>query len=327
MAASFLPLLRNPHALTILGNFWPRSLHPRYPSKDRYYQTEPEVRILAHEQRPLGPSRAELILLHGLEGSSSAGYMVSMAQDALLAGLAATRLNMRTCGGTEHLCPTLYHAGLTSDLRRVLEIVKNEDRGPVFLCGFSLGGNVVLKLAGELGPGGSDLLAGVCAVGTPLHLGACVDKMAEPQNRLYEHRFVQRLKARYRRRQQQAPDRFPARDLDAIRTVLEFDDRITAPAFGFRGARHYYDTQSAIHFLPRIAVPTLLIQAQDDPLIPFSLYQSDAVRGNECITLVAPEHGGHLGFIARRRPRFWADTVVLHWIQEQILRKERLPIG
>ncbi|HBY60617.1 MAG TPA: alpha/beta hydrolase [Solibacterales bacterium] len=321
----FDPLIRNPHALTILGNFWPRREAPRSPVRDRYYQTEPEVQVLAHEQSPVsGKERGLLIALHGLEGSSAAGYMVSMAREALEAGFGAMRLNMRTCGGTEHLCPTLYHAGLTSDLRRVLEIVKSEGRGPVFLCGFSLGGNVVLKLAGELGAAGAQLLAGVCSVGTPLHLGACVDKMSERQNRLYESRFVSRLKARYRRRQASEPDRFPARDLTRIRTVLEFDDRITAPAFGFRGARHYYDTQSSIHFLADIRVPALLIQAQDDPLIPFSLYQSEPVVKNPCIRLVTPDHGGHLGFLARRPPRFWADHVVMEWIEEQILAKERL---
>src|SRR5579884_414087 len=144
----FVPILKNPHLLTIAGNYWPRKLdHGRFPVEENLYDTEPGVKVLVHSQRPHDTPRANLVLVHGLEGSSAAGYACSLAQSALDAGYAVHRFNMRSCGGTEHLCGnTLYHSGQTSD---VLAVVK-QVTPPVFLIGFSLGGNVVLKLAGEL---------------------------------------------------------------------------------------------------------------------------------------------------------------------------------
>ena len=139
--------------LSVLANFWPRRLDMRrYPVESRLYRTEPDVQVLVQSQRPPGGSpRGEMMLVHGLEGSSDAGYMRTMAKTALDAGYAVHRFNIRTCGGTEHLSNTLYHAGLTGDLRSVLAQFHEEGRAPVHLVGYSLGGNQVLKLAGELG--------------------------------------------------------------------------------------------------------------------------------------------------------------------------------
>ncbi len=315
---SFDPIVRNPHVLTILGNFWPRRFaRERFPERLRYYATDTDVQVLAREQSPEGAHLGQVVLLHGLEGSSEAGYMVSFAQTALERGYGAARLNMRSCGGTDHLSATLYHAGLTTDVKVVLETMRDEGRGPIFLVGFSLGGNVALKLAGELGETARGLIAGVCAVSTPIDLAACVVKMSEVQNRVYEWRFVMRLKDRYRRRHMAMPERFPAKGLSAVRTVYEFDDRFTAPAFGFKSADQYYLTQSSAPFLDLIRVPTLLVQAKDDPLIPFEVFENAGIRSNPHISLVAVQHGGHLGFLSRSGPRFWLDPLILNWIREQ----------
>src|SRR5271169_4588093 len=148
----FDPLFRNPHLQTIAGHYWKRSdERARYPVESRLYRTEPDVQVLVQSQQPEGPVDGELVMVHGLEGSGEAGYIRSLSGAALLAGFAAHRFHMRTCGGTERHCQTLYHAGLTSDLLAVLRQFCEAGRGPVFLVGFSLGGNVVLKLAGELG--------------------------------------------------------------------------------------------------------------------------------------------------------------------------------
>src|SRR5277367_2630041 len=147
----FIPFFRNPHLLTIAGNYWRRDLdEQRFPVEAKLFDTEPGVRVLVHSQVPASEPSAQLILVHGLEGSSSAGYARSLAQAALEAGYATHRFNMRSCGGTEHLSGrTLYHSGQTSDL---LSVIRQLRAGPpIFLAGFSLGGNVVLKLAGELG--------------------------------------------------------------------------------------------------------------------------------------------------------------------------------
>src|SRR4051794_38774321 len=161
-------------------------------------------------------------MVHGLEGSGSAGYIRSLSAAALDSGYAAHRFHMRTCGGTEHLCQTLYHAGLTGDLLAVIQPLE----GPVFLVGFSLGGNVVTKLAGELGAAAVGWIGGVCGVSTPLDLAACARRISEPDNRIYEARFVRRMRARLC-----ATGRYEARDFAGLRTVMDLDDRITAPSF------------------------------------------------------------------------------------------------
>ena len=312
----FHPFFRNRHLSTLAGNFWPRNYRRRaFPEVRRWFETEPEVAVLGVEQSPGRTAEARLILLHGLEGSDQSGYLRSLAQTALEAGFAVTRLNMRTCGGSESRCPTLYHAGLTSDLRSVLLDYARFSSERLYLVGFSLGGNVVLKLAGEMG----DALParGLVAVSTPIDLDACCRQMQRFENRLYEWRFVERLKARYRRRCADYPERYRLEDLDGIRSVYDFDDRITAPHFAFGTAENYYRTQSSQIFLPQIRLPTLLVQAEDDPLIPFRVFEQAAIRRNPALELLAVPHGGHVGFVSRRLPRFWVDAVILDWILAQ----------
>lgn len=311
----FIPFFRNPHLLTIAGNFWPRAIdEARFPAHSVIYETEPGTCVLIHEHRPAGDSCGEVLLHHGLEGSSASGYMISMAQCLLEAGFTVHRLNMRSCGDGEKLTDTLYHSGLTQDVRAVLAKWQAAGRGPRFLVGFSLGGNVTLKFAGEMGESASELVTGVCAVSTPIDLHACVRRLGARENVLYARRFIHSLCARYRRRHAAHPERFPLDGIDSTHTIFDFDDRFTAKAFGFGDAPNYYATQSAMQFLGGIRVPALVVQAQDDPLIPYSIYESGAVRDNPWIELLTPEHGGHLGFIAKDKPRFWLDPIVRDWI-------------
>jgi predicted alpha/beta-fold hydrolase len=309
----FEPLSRNPHVLTILGNFWPRDYDlAKYPVDHRLVQTDPDTRVLVQTQFPSGEPLGEVVLLHGLEGGGNAGYMRSMAYHALEAGLIAHRFHMRTCGGTEQLCKTLYHGGLTSDLRAFLQQTRQQGRHlPVVLIGFSLGGNVALKMAGELGE--TDLISAVCSISTPIDLGACARRIGERDNALYERRFVSRMKQRLI-----GTGRYSERDFAGARTLFEIDDRITAPSFGFRSADHYYSTQSALVFLGDIRVPGLLIQAKDDTFIPFEIYRHPAIAGNPHLELLATDHGGHLGFLSRRGQRFWADDAALAFVRDVI---------
>jgi uncharacterized protein len=320
----FVPLLRNPHLLTIFANFAVRNLDTvRFPVEERYYETEDDVRVLVHSQQPDRAPLGQVLMVHGLEGSSNAGYMRSMSQLSLESGYGVHRTNMRSCGGTEPHCKTMYHAGLTCDTLSLARHIRQEHGGPLFLIGYSLGGNVVLKLAGELGEAAAGLIDAVCAISTPIDLAASVRKMSRRQNFLYERRFVSRLKERIRRRAQTLPGVYDLAALDGCRTVYEFDDKITAQAFGFGSADRYYATQSSINFLGGIRIPTLLVQAKDDPLIPFESFDHLAIRSNSNIRLLAVEHGGHLGFLARRAPRFWVDRVVLQWLTE--IRNQLIP--
>lgn len=309
----FDPLFTSAHIQTIAGHFWRRRCDMRrFPVESNLYPTEPGVKVLIQSQRPAAAAAGEIILVHGLEGSGDAGYMLGMSDRALEAGFAAHRFHMRSCGGTEHLSPTLYHGGLTGDLATVLREFEQQGRAPVYLVGFSLGGNVVLKLAGELGAQAGKLLAGVCAVSTPIDLSVSCHRINRPENWVYHQRFVRKMRDRLC-----ATGRYTREQFRGLRSILEIDNRITAPAFGFRDAEHYYATQSCNQYLERIRVPALLIQAKDDPLVPFEIFDHPAFRRNSNLRLIATEHGGHLGFLSRTQPRFWAEETVMEWIAER----------
>lgn len=304
---------------TIAGAYWPRPFDPSgFPVTAAYYRTEPEIEVLVHSQQPRGKPRGTLLLVHGLEGSSDRGYMLSAAQAALETGFAAYRMNIRGCGGTEERSNTLYHAGLTSDLEFVLRRIAAESAAPIVACGFSLGGNQVLKLAGELGARAGALIAGVIGVSVPIDLAACARTLGEGRNFLYENRFLRHLTARLARRAALRADLFQAY-LDAARgadNIWDFDDRVTARFFGFDGAGGYYGSQSSAGFLERIRIPALILQAKDDPMIPFEVFHHPAFGSNPHLTLVAHDHGGHVGFLARGARRFWLDGAISAWLEE-----------
>ena len=312
----FEPLFRNPHVLTILGNFWPRSFDfSRFQVQRQLIQTDPDTQVLVVSGQPERAALGEVVLLHGLEGGADSGYMVSMAWHAMEAGFVAHRFHMRTCGGTAHLAKTLYHAGLTDDLRYFLQQRRNSgSRLPIFLIGYSLGGNVGLKMAGELGA--TDLIQGMVAVSTPIDLAKCTARMRHLDNRVYERRFVKRMRSRLI-----STGRYTEQDMAGLDSIYQIDDKVTAPSFGFGTADNYYATQSAQNFLADIRVPTLLIQAKDDTFIPFSIYSHGALKSNPHLRLMATEYGGHIGYLARRGQRFWADDAVLHFLGNCVSRQ------
>lgn len=316
MPLPFEPLFSNPHLLTIAANFWPREIDLlRFPAARRAYQIDSRTTVVAFEHHPPTASRGHIVFLHGLEGSANAGYILSFAQAALERGFSVHRLNLRTCGGTEELCETMYHSGLTSDTRVVLERLHQQTDAPLFLVGFSLGGNVTLKLAGELGD--TPLLAGACAISTPIDLAACVRAIDKPSNFLYARRFLSRLRERVRRKSKLTPHLYKTAGLDQVASIWQFDDLFTAPLFGFGTAANYYATQSAVRYLDAIRTPTLLICAKDDPLVPYTLYSHPALESNPALSLLATEHGGHVGFLSRHKPRFWLDQASLEWIESK----------
>ena len=322
----FVPIFRNPHVLTIAGNFWPRDLDvQRFPVEAKLYDTEPGVQVLVHSQRPAGDPVAQVITVHGLEGSSNSGYARSFAQASLERGWAVHRFNMRSCGGTEHLSGrVLYHSGQTGDLAAVIEKLYRD--APLFLAGFSLGGNVVLKLAGELGAAAQDRIVGIASVSTPIDLAASTRYMRRPVNLVYSRRFLHRLKQRIRVKESLTPGIFPLDELPKVNTIHDFDDRFTAQAFGFGSADNYYATQSSNQFLERIRIPTLCIQAKDDPMVPFEIYDHPAFKTNPHLRLLAVEHGGHLGFLSKAPPRFWLDGILLDWMTEQRNKVRTAPV-
>lgn len=311
------PLLRNAHAMTLAAAFWPRSGARLVRLNERLFEVERGTRILAHCHWQREPRVAPtLVLVHGLEGSSASPYMLGTADLAFALGFNVLRLNQRNCGGTEHLTPTLYNSGLSGDYRAVLvELMERDALPEIFFAGFSMGGNLVLKMGGELGEQAPPQLRGVCAVAPALDLAACADALTRPENFLYAWNFVRSLKRHMRRKAQLFPGRYSLDGLGRVRTVREFDNVITAPYCGYRDADDYYHRASALRVVAQIRVPTLILTAQDDPVIPFAPFHHPALAANPHITLVAPRRGGHCGFISRAAgdERFWAEARVVEF--------------
>jgi predicted alpha/beta-fold hydrolase len=312
----FDPLFRGAHLATISTvGIRPFLDVVNMPPHDRLFQTEPDVRVRVVSQNPTREPRGHVVMVHGLEGSSEGSYMRSLAQRVLTAGYYAHRMNMRNCGGTEAECPTLYHAGLVSDILAFIRHLRERDNLPLYLVGYSLGGNQVSKLAGELGSSARGTITGVCAISTPIDLAECSRCIQSRANWLYQKQFVVRMKATLRKKHALRPGLFSLEDLDRIQTIWGLDDAYVAPLGGFRDAAHYYATQSAQNFLGDVRIPMLMVHAANDPFIPIALYEQSVVRDNPHIFFLPTQHGGHMGFISRRNPRFWLNEVIAQWME------------
>lgn len=259
-----------------------------------------------------------LLCLHGLEGSSEAHYMRGLADKGWQRGWNVVLLNQRNCGGTEHLTPGLYHSGLTADPVAVLRALHRETAlSRLVIAGYSLGGNLTLKLAGEASSAPDLPIVAVAAVSPTIDLALCVDAIESPANVLYQWNFVRGLKARMRRKAALWPGRFDTAPLSRIRTIRQFDDAYTAPHHGFGTAANYYHQASALRVIRHIDVPALIVAAVDDPFVPASQYLHDDVRSNPHIVVHIERHGGHCGFIGRRtdgHDGYWAESRVVEFL-------------
>lgn len=299
----------------------PRRLPRLPPATPRFFDVGAETRVLAQCHWQLQPwLHPTLVVLHGLEGSSEAHYVRGIADKAFRASLNVIRLNQRNCGGTEHLSAGLYHSGLTEDPAAVLRELIEVDGLPAFaVAGYSLGGNLALKLAGDYGGSAPPALRAICAVSPTMDLEGCVTALEQRQNRIYEWNFVRNLKARMRRKARLFPGRFPLDGLPRIRTVRQFDDAFTAPHHGFRDAHDYYYRASALRVVDKIRVPTLIVSAQDDPFVPPEPFRDRAVTGNPAITVLLTDAGGHCGFVSDTRSYeddgYWAERRIVEFVK------------
>lgn len=316
------PLLRNPHLMTLVPRYWPRS-HSRWriPQSERLFTTQMDTQLLGLCHWQGNPIASPTILLvHGLEGCAESHYMRGITTKAYRSGFNVIRMNQRTCGGTDHLTPTLYNSGLSSDYRTILRELAVTDRlSNIWLVGYSMGGNLVLKAAGEVG-GSDPALAGVVAVSPNIDPTQCVAALEQPRNWLYHWHFLSALKARMRRKAKLFPDEWDLAPLRSIRTITQFDDCYTAREGGYANVADYYHRAGARHVLHNIAVPTVIITAQDDPFIPVSMFDTPAIRHNPNITTMISRYGGHCGFFQRCRPgedRFWAEHRIMALLSAQ----------
>lgn len=310
------PLLKNGHVMTVASLYWWRRFRLP-PAEKRTFEVEPGSSLLGHchwqpDKRRDAPL---LVLVHGLEGSCESNYMLGIAERAWWRGFHVVRMNQRNCGGTERLTPTLYNSGMSGDYRAILEELAGEGFTQIFFTGYSMGGNLVSKMAGELGDAAPAALRGVTAVCPSLDLAACADALERRENIFYQRHFVKRLMIRYTRKAAIFPERYAQDGFGPIRTVREFDDAITAPSFGYRDAAEYYEAAAGKKVVAKICVPMLVITAQDDPFVPFQAIRATGIEQNPAIRFLAPRHGGHCGFISKfaGSERFWAERQVVEF--------------
>lgn len=292
------------------------------PPVERLFDVAPDARVLAHcHWQPEPAAHPTILLLHGLEGSSDAHYMRGMASKAWGRGFNVVRLNQRNCGGTEHLSRSLYHSGLTADPLSVLrELIAYDRLSRIAVAGYSLGGNLAMKLAGELGDTVPPELKAVCAVSPVLELEACVRSIERRQNYPYQWNFVRNLKNRLRRKARAFPNDWNLDRLGDIWTIRAFDEAFTAPHHGFAGASDYYYKASAVRVAATITIPALILSADDDPFVPAHIFRTPVLTGNVNIRAFVTAQGGHCGFVgaANGYDGYWAEQTVINFVADHI---------
>lgn len=326
----FIPrrFLRNGHIQTIAGNFLPRKnfLPPaiaEFVEVSPASESQMAARVLCHchwQPQQIRASSPTVILVHGLEGSSHSQYIVGNSNRLWRAGANIIRMNMRNCGGTEELTPTLYHSGLSGDVAAVMHhFLLRERLQSIALVGYSMGGNLVLKCAGELGLDAPPELHSVVGVSPAMDLGPSATALHRPVNRVYERKFLRALLQRFRRKVRLFPRAYDLKRAMGIRSLRDFDDRITALYSGFASAEDYYYRAAAARVVDRISVPTLIIHADDDPFVVLTPETRVIAEANPNITLIRVPHGGHCAFLASPRPNlqddgYWAESTLLKFI-------------
>jgi predicted alpha/beta-fold hydrolase len=322
--------LSNGHLQTIFGNFLRRQDRLPEPVAQlvevcpaRGSQIASQILCHCHWQPlPERPARPTVIILHGLEGSSKSQYVIGNANKLWRAGCNVIRMNMRNCGGTERLTPTLYHSGLSADVGHVLRFFLGSQKlQSISLIGYSMGGNLMLKLAGELGTNAPPELRSVIGVSPAVDLYASANCLHQWQNRLYERRFLRALLKRFRRKAMLFPHVFDPQRSAGIGSLREFDDRITALYSGFKSADDYYYRAAAARVLDRIAVPTLILHALDDPFVRLIPNTRELIAANPNITFIETAHGGHCAFLAKPddasgNDGYWAEHTALRFVFE-----------
>lgn len=324
MAEWFTPFrprrgLSNAHLQTVIGNFFPRPAFRLAGGSEEVLVDQTDgsriVCDLHWQPADVRARRLTVILVHGLEGSSDSRYIRGLAARAWACGCNVVRMNMRNCGGADSLTPTLYHSGLSCDVGSVVdEYQQRFGLERVALVGYSMGGNLVLKLAGERGA--RPPLCAVAAVCPAIDLAAGADALHQASNRIYEWRFLRGLKARFRRKAKLFPGIYQFGGVGPIRSLREFDDKIVARYCGFADADDYYHRAASARVIDRIAVPTFILQSKDDPFIRLLPETREKLLANRSITFVETDRGGHCAFLAKERGDdiHWAEVMVMRYL-------------
>jgi hypothetical protein len=307
---------------TIASFLLPRRIHlPQ--AEERLVEVVPgiKVRCWCYWQKENRAEALTVIAVHGLEGSSESQYMTGVARNGLAAGMNVVLMNQRNCGGMDDYAPTLYNSSLSGDVAAVARsVVRSEGLSRFALIGFSMGGNLVLKCAGEWGSVHPPEFRAVAAVCPAMDLATSADALHEPANRIYEWYFLWQLFGRMRRKARFFPGHFDTSRLRGVTSLRLFDDRITAHYCGFAGADDYYARAAAANVVDRIAAPTLIIHAANDPFIRMRPETVVRIRSNPNITYIETPDGGHCAFVGKRDgdgyDGHWAEHEVVEFVRE-----------
>ena len=298
-----------PHAQTLWGKFARRT--PAVPTRVERWPTPDGdfVDVLRLDAPARSP---RLLLLHGIEGTVRSHYVGGMFHMAHQRGWAADMLIFRSCGDELNRAPRFYHSGETSDLEfTVNRTIEEFPESPIVMCGVSLGGNVLLKWLGEHGDALQKAIRAAVAISVPFDLERGSRHISRGFARIYERHFLGTLRRKAEAKLVAFPDLFDAEALRRAKTLFDFDDVVTAPVHGFLGAHDYYSRSSSLQYLSRIKRPTLLLNARDDPFLPSDVLVDveRVARGNPCLTLEFPAHGGHVGFVGGPpwHPAYYAE--------------------
>jgi predicted alpha/beta-fold hydrolase len=305
------------HAQTLWGKFF--RTRPPLPIRVERWDT-PDGDFIDVHRLDADPGRPRLFLLHGLEGTIRSHYVSGLFGEALQRGWGADLLIFRGCGDEPNRRPRFYHSGETGDLAFALERVQNEHPdSPIVVAGVSLGGNVLLKFLGERGGDVSQAIRGAATISVPYDLERGARHLQQGFARVYDRHFVKTLRRKAREKLARFPGLFDAATLDRAKTIYDFDDAVTAPVHGFVDAHDYYTRSSSIHWIAKIARPTLLLSSVDDPFLPADVLESvrSIAKGNANLSLDFTPRGGHVGFVAGAiplRPSYYAEWRVCEFL-------------
>lgn len=309
------PLFRNPHVQTVFAGAF-RTVRGVFYHRERI--GTPDDDFVDVDWSKIGSDRTALVL-HGLEGDSGRTYIRGMVRALNRGGWDAAAMNFRSCSGECNRTLRFYHSGETEDIHRVLQhILEPGNYIEVALVGFSLGGNVILKYLGEQGARLHPLVKKAVVFSAPCDLASSALELSRPSNRFYLRRFLRMLHGKIRMKMQLMPDRIADRGFAKIKTFKDYDDRYTSAIFGFGGAEDYWARASSRPGIPRIVIPTLLVNAADDPFLAEPCYPTDEAEASASFYLEIPEHGGHVGFVAfGPLGDYWSERRAVSFLNEE----------
>ncbi len=332
--SDFIPrrFLNNGHLMTLAGNFLPR--HWSLPeAEEMLVEVEGPVegyakygpsRVLCHchwQPEQVRGERLTVVLVHGLEGSSNSQYVLGNSTRAWTAGCNVVRMNMRSCGGTDRLSPTIYHSGRSNDVARVVAaIVSQHQLQAVALIGYSMGGNLVLKYAGEVGTCVPPVLKAAVGISPLMDLAASSAALHEPQNRFYEKYFLRSMISRIRRKAELFPEMYlpfyAGGLLRKLQSMRDFDEYVVARFGGFTDADNYYYSVASSRVASQLSVPTLIVHSLDDPFIRMLPETRQTLIDNPHVNFIETQHGGHCAFLtaAGEDDGYWAEKTLLSFL-------------